>query len=109
MRWFRIESLVTGFHLTDKVVRGNIKNDTSLTVVQLKDDSQLAEGESYVLALGNDYEEGLYHVIGGDQGIFSIVNGKLCSQEESFQEELQQIILTKEATAEENDSAAQFR
>jgi hypothetical protein len=47
-------------------------------VQELKDDPLFQSGDSYVLFL-REWEPGKYNVVGGPQGGFKIVNGKIYS------------------------------
>lgn len=83
----------------ENTIKGDIDKDNKLTVIQLKDGNELVEGETYVLALGKDYEEDTYHVIGGYQGIFSIENNEIYCKEPKYQDELKKISKDENTTS----------
>lgn len=81
-----------------KTIKGDYTNSDTITVLTLKDNSQLTEGKSYILALKLDsyYEDTTYHIIGGYQGEFSLEGDKIAAEKPEFQKEIEEIML-KEA------------
>ena len=83
----------------ENTIKGDIRNKSKLSLLQMKDGNELIEGETYVLALGKDYEEGTYHVIGGYQGIFSMVDNEIYCNESKYLDELKKIMKEENRTA----------
>lgn len=80
------------------VIKGDYKSKDTITVLTLKDQSILKEGESYILALELDsfYEETTYHVLGGYQGNFSMEGNKIKAADSKFDKEIEEIIAGEE-------------
>jgi hypothetical protein len=78
----------------EKVIKGNYKNNDTITVLTLKGEDQLNVGQNYVLALDHDnyYDENTYHIMSGYQGLFSLKDKNVKYKETKFKNDIDQIM-----------------